>query len=434
MNSLPLLNPQIMKSVEQLDYVVTVGDVASQAGLELNLVQQGLLTLASEAGGHLHVAESGDIVFQFPRHFRAILQNKYWRLRLQSLARKIWSFAFYLIRISFGIILILSIILMFVAIAAILIAVNSKNGDSDSGGDNGPSFFFLPTDIFWIFDPGIGSGGPEKRTKRKSDGQELNFLEAVFSFLFGDGNPNQDLDERRWRDIGSLIRNTGGVITAEQAAPYLDNITIHNQETEDYILPVLARFNGFPQVTEQGGLVYTFPELQVSAKQRKLSPLAAYLKEKSWRFSKASSGQILGAIGLGSVNLVLALVLGGLLRSYGAEVADIGLVGFVQSIYYILLAYGVGFLTIPLGRYFSLQWINQGLEGRNLQRQSRVEPLLKPSPDLRHKLDYAKALVQTKVIDGDDIAYSTEQDLLQQEVERSAPIDRDWQKRLESGK
>ncbi|BFM39438.1 hypothetical protein [Synechocystis sp. LKSZ1] len=433
MNSLPVLNPQIMKSVEQLDYVVTVGDVASQAGLELNIVQQGLLTLASEAGGHLQVAESGDIVFQFPRNFRSALQNKYWRLRLQALAQKIWGFLFYLIRISFGIILILSIILMFVAIAAILIALNSKDGDNDSRGNNGPSFFFFPTDIFWIFDPGVSQGQAGQRAKGKTEDQDLNFLEAVFSFLFGDGNPNQDLEERRWRDIGTLIRNAGGVITAEQAAPYLDNVTIYNQENEDYILPVLARFNGFPQVTEQGGLVYTFPELQVSAKQRKLSSLGAYLKEKPWRFSKASSGQILGAVALGSVNIVLALVLGGLFRSYGAEVAEIGFVGFVQSIYYILLAYGVGFLAIPLGRYFSLQWLNQRLEGRNLERQGRVEPLLQPGPDLRHKLDYAKALVQTKVIDGDDIAYSTEQDLLEQEVERSAQIDHDWQKRLESG-
>ena len=52
-------DPRIMKAVEQLGYRVTVGDVAAQAGLTINLAEQGLLALASNAGGHLQVAESG---------------------------------------------------------------------------------------------------------------------------------------------------------------------------------------------------------------------------------------------------------------------------------------------------------------------------------------------------------------------------------------
>ena len=54
-------DPRIMKAVEQLGYRVTVGDVAAQVGLNINLAEQGLLALASEAGGHLQVAESGEI-------------------------------------------------------------------------------------------------------------------------------------------------------------------------------------------------------------------------------------------------------------------------------------------------------------------------------------------------------------------------------------
>ena len=83
----------------------------------------------------------------------------------------------------------------------------------------------------------------------------MNFLESVFSFLFGDGNPNYNLEEKRWQDIGAVIRNNQGAITAEQIAPYLDNVTSLNQETEDYILPVLARFNGYPQVSPEGNLI-----------------------------------------------------------------------------------------------------------------------------------------------------------------------------------
>ncbi|MFM7439733.1 MAG: hypothetical protein ACKO2V_14220, partial [Snowella sp.] len=191
------------------------------------------------------VADSGEIVFQFPKNYRTVLRNKYWRLRLQETWEKIWKVLFYIIRISFGIVLVASIILMMVAIAAILIAVNSGK-DNDSRDDGGGGFFFFPTDIFWFFTPGDSYNRYEEKSQKSKS--QMNFLESVFSFLFGDGNPNYNLEEKRWQDIGAVIRNNQGAVTAEQIAPYLDNVTILNQETEDYILPVLARFNGYPQV------------------------------------------------------------------------------------------------------------------------------------------------------------------------------------------
>ncbi|MCZ0904263.1 hypothetical protein ON021_30630, partial [Microcoleus sp. HI-ES] len=108
-------NPTIMQAVEQLGYRVTVGDVAAKAGLDVNFAQRELLTLASEAGGNLQVAESGDIAYLFPKNFRDILRNKFLRLQLQEWWQKIWRILFYLIRISFGIVLVASILLIFVA-------------------------------------------------------------------------------------------------------------------------------------------------------------------------------------------------------------------------------------------------------------------------------------------------------------------------------
>jgi flagellar basal body-associated protein FliL len=426
------LNPQIMRSVEQLDYAVTIGDVATQAGLELNVTQQGLLALASEAGGHLQVTDSGDILYQFPKNFRTILRNRFWRLRLQELWQKIWGALFYLIRISFGVILIISIIVMFLAIVAILIAVNSKDSDSNSGGDrDGGGFFFFPTDIFWIFNPSPDYNRYESRAGqgKSSSARSMNFLEAIFSFLFGDGNPNEDLEEKRWQTIGTLIRNQGGAIAAEQVAPYLDNVTSINQETEDYILPVLARFNGYPQVSDQGDLIYYFPELQVTAKKRTLTAISSYLNEKRWQFSQADSGQIMLSLGLGTVNIVLALMLGGLLRQYGAGIA---IASLIQPVYGVLLIYAISFLAIPLGRYFWLQWRNQGIDSRNQKRQAKAEWLTLPNPKFRQKLQFAEDFAAEKVITAADITYRTDEDLLTQEALQSDKIDQEWQRRLES--
>lgn len=433
-------NTQIMEAVERLNYRVTVGDVASQAGLDVNFAQQGLLTLASDANAHLQVAETGDIVYQFPRDFRNVLRNKFLRLRLKAWWDKIWNVLFYLIRISFGTLLILSIVLIFVAITILALAMSSdRDGDSGGGDRNGGGFFFIPHfwigDLFWFYDPAYSNPNvPRKRRSRDRGDSEMNFLEAVFSFLFGDGNPNADLEERRWQDIATIIRNNQGVVVAEQIAPYLDRLgSQFDVETEDYMIPVLAKFDGYPEVSPDGQLVYRFPELQVTAKRTRRQTVEPYLTERPWRFSQASSGQILLASGLGALNLVGGLMLGALLQD-GALVAELGgLVAFVASIYWILIGYGIAFLSVPLVRYFWIQWRNGKVERRNREREARALSFERVKPQLQPKLDYARQFAAETAIGTENLAYTTEKDVIEQEYEQSDKIDAEWRRRLESG-
>lgn len=419
-------NPTIMQAVEQLGYRVTVGDVATQAGLNVALANQGLLTLATEAGGHLQVSDTGDIVYLFPKNFRAILRNKYLQLRLQEWWKKLWGILFYLIRISFGIFLIVSIALITITIILIITAANSDRDSNDRGGNFSGGFFYFP-DLFWYLSPDYDTRQRERRREKSN----LNFFEAVFSFLFGDGNPNANLEERRWQEIATVIRNNQGAVVAEQIAPYLDNIGEGSaKEYEDYMLPVLTRFNGQPKVSPDGQIVYYFPELQISAAKKYRQPLSAYLEEFPWRFSAATSGQILLSAGLGIANFVGALVLLSLLRD-GTVAAQVGgLVAFVHGIYWLLLAYGTGFLVVPLIRYFWIQWRNSKIAERNRDRLSRARLLVSTDSVLQQKIAYAQQFAKEKVLGDEDLVYSTETDLLEQEVERSEQIDAEWQKRL----
>lgn len=428
-------NPKIVKSVEKLDYRVTVGDVAAQAGLELNFAQQGLLALASEAGGHLQVAESGDVVYLFPKNFRSILRNKYWQLRWQQTWQKIWRVLFYLIRISFGIILIASILLMLIAIIAIVVAMNSS--DNEGEGNNrgyGRGFgggFLVPRfwigDIFWWFDPGYNRRRRQRR-KQSPSNYQMNFLESVFSFLFGDGNPNADLEEHRWQAIGSVIRQNQGAIIGEQVAPYVDQI----DQDEDYMIPVLSRFNGYPEVSPQGEIIYYFPELQVMASSRsETSSKIGYLQEKIWNFSQANSSQITMAAGLGVLNIILAFVLETLLQD-GAIAAQLGgVVALADSLSWFLLGYGVLYLAIPLVRYFWIQRRNPKIVKGNQSREQRAIALHQPDQSLREKLAYATQFAKQKIIGDRDISYTTEDDLLDQNINNADKIDQDWQKRID---
>ena len=433
-------NATVMQAVEQLNYRVTVGDVAVKAGLDVNIAQRELLNLASEAGGHLQVAESGDIAYLFPKNFRDILRDKYLRLQLQEWWGKIWRIVFYLIRISFGLVLIASLIIIFVSIYLLIIALNSSN-NSNSGGEKSEfNFWFFSTswldDIFWLFywnhEP--YSYRQKRQNTSPDERREMNFFEAVFSFLFGDGNPNLDLEKRRWKAIAKVIRNNQGAVTAEQIAPYLDNLGKgYALEYEEYMLPVLAKFDGRPEVSPQGQIIYHFSELQTTAKKNQSHEIFPYLREYPWRFSEANSGQILLATGLGMINFVGALVLGNLFTK-AATIGKInglgGFLGFVQSIYPILLIYGIGFLTIPLIRYFWIQWRNSKIESKNIERQLRAEVLEKPDKILEEKLNYARKFTAEKVIEEGDLAYTSEKDLMEQEIEQTAKIDAEWQRKL----
>ncbi len=256
----------------------------------------------------------------------------------------------------------------------------------------------------------------------------MNFLEAVFSFLFGDGNPNYNLEDRKWSNIAATIRNNKGAIAAEQIAPYLDNLGQgYAIEYEEYMLPALARFDGRPEVSPEGQIVYHFPQLQTTATERNSEPVAAYLREMVWRFSQASSGQIMLAAGLGVVNLGGALFLGSLLTK---SAIGSGLLSLVATIYPLLLLYGVGFLTIPLIRYFWMKWKNGSIEARNEERQQRAMLLNQPDANLLQKLAYAREFAGENVLSGEDLAYSTETELTEQELEQSAKIDAEWQNRI----
>jgi hypothetical protein len=432
MNSNPTPDPAIMKAVERLDYRVTVGDVASQAGLDVNLAERGLLVLASAAGGNLQVAESGEVVYQFPKNFQEILRNKYFQLQLQEWWEKVWRVVFYLIRISFGIVLMLLILLAIAAIILIAIAAASSRGDRDDrgGGFDLPNFWISPN-FFWFFSPDYYDRPYQsRRTTRGKSTSEMNFLEAVFSFLFGDGNPNADLEEKRWQAIAAVIRNNRGAVIAEQIAPFLDEVgTGFENEYEQYMLPVLTRFNGRPEVSPDGQIVYHFPDLQTTVAEQGRRSMGTYLQEALYPFSRASRGQIFGAAALGIVLLVLAIVLnlqlaGGIILGGAADT-------FVRAIAVLSLGYSVGYLSIPVIRNFWIQRRNGKIRDRNVKRLQRARALEQADSALEHKLAYAQQFASETVIRNEDLIYTTEKDLIEQEIDRAPQIDAEWQKRLE---
>lgn len=192
-----------MDAVDSLGRRVTVGDVASKAGLKLNEAQKALQALAADTDGFLEVSDEGDVLYVFPNGYRSKLAAKSFKMKVEPLVEKGKMAAEYVVRVSFGTTLIASIVIVFTAIIAIV----SSSRDEDSRGRRGRSFnpgfnfYFSPTDLFWYWDPYYYR---RRRQVKESDGG-MNFIESVFSFVFGDGDPNLGIEEERWKLV--IIEN-----------------------------------------------------------------------------------------------------------------------------------------------------------------------------------------------------------------------------------
>ena len=88
----------------------------------------------------------------------------------------------------------------------------------------------------------------------------------------------------RWQQIATTIKANGGVVSAEQLAPYLDGDT----SDSGMVLSALAQFNGHPEVTKSGFIVYVFPDYiseHPLVQQQHEKEQESYLKEENWKFS-----------------------------------------------------------------------------------------------------------------------------------------------------
>ncbi|CAI0462254.1 unnamed protein product [Linum tenue] len=418
-----------MDAVDGCGGRVTLGDVASRAGLKLNEAQKALQALAADTDGFLEVSDEGDVLYVFPKDYRTKLAAKSFRLKIEPLVEKTKSTAEYLIRVSFGTALVASVVVVY---TTIILLLSSRSDDdrrerrSSRSYGSGFNIYFNPIDLF------------RRRRQQVDVNENMNFLESIFSFVFGDGDPNQGLEEERWKLIGKYISSNGGVVTAEELAPYLDLRTT-DMNDESYVLPVLLKFDGQPEIDEEGNILYRFPSLQRTASSQRsgrkeyvgkskrwadwVGGIQNYLEEKKLEFSKTNASERALVIGLGGLNLFGVVVLGAMMKEM--TINQGGWIQFVRSIFPLLQVYAGSFFAIPLVRWFLVSKSNAEIEKRNRLRKEFAKVLELPDISLRRKILSARDMAQKTVIGQDRIVYSTERDIIEQNVEAE-----DWERRF----
>jgi len=423
----------VLKAIDSLGRRVTPADVALKTGLPLLPVTATLNQIASETAGHMEVGEKGDVAYKFDAGF----QSRYLAKGFQETLQKIWNAVFkvgyFLVRISFGVMLILNAIIIVILVFALVMYFQSRRGDDDDGGFGGGGYsdrhgggifpfhfsffdylllrdllFGYPSRTYDRYDYGTPS------VRRSKDG---NFFFNAFSFLFGDGDPNQNHEEYKWSMIAEVIRRNKGVVTSEQLAPYLGS----EPNNDDAVLPVLVRFNGRPEVTEDGHIVYLFDEMQVTASstdsQFKLQ-LPSYLSEWTWKFTNVPPGQMIMVYVLAGFNFLGSWFL---LSQMGASVPgyENPLVAVAPLVHFLVISATL-FVLVPACRWVVLQLKNGAIAERNAKRLANAKLLESPPPEVLKKLGTAQRMsLDTRRISEDNTVFSTEKDSLEQEFDAS---------------
>lgn len=409
---------QVIKAIGELKHKVTVADVATKTGLPILKVSQTLNQVASETGGHLQVSESGDIAYKFPAGFT----NRYLTKGIQRVLKQVLQTSgkvlLYLFKISFGIMLILSLMIVVLAIFVIMFSGKSQSRDRDDGGGFDFHFGFFDylilRDIFYFTTQSTINAAYDYNRPTIKRQNKSNFLLNCFSFLFGDGNPNEGLDEKRWQLIANVIKKHGNVMTAEQLAPY----TGANPKNEDAVLPVLVRFNGQPEVTKSGNIIYTFPDFVPTTGTIQTETPPPFLREFPWRFTQVDQSSLLPVYIVAALNFFGSWYIWSYLCQHT-------LTGHIPALFNWLVVYGTLFVVIPACRFFMIQGFNQKIEQRNEQRAHYSELLIDPTPELKTKLTESRNYTtKEKQISDQDVVFTTEEDSRDQEDE----LDRKFKK------
>ncbi len=498
---------QVLEAINTLRFKVTPENVALSTSLPIATATQQLNIIAAETSAHLKVDSAGALLYEFAPGFeRAYIYdvtkqlftaNGNFFLRVLRLLVRlaigltvaaikiVLLLANFLFRAMFGILLIGSIIAIVIGIFAAIASIFDGDGPSLDIGDVGGGDLFsglsnidfghfhfdyfaydmirlLDWGYYWsdpcyyhsygysydyYYSPQANAARPltNGQSTRSDSGQNGDFVTNCFSYLFGDGHPNADLKERFWHQIGLVIKRSHGVVVAEQIAPYAGD----DSGTEDWMLPILVHFNGSPEVTDKGNILYVFPsfvrEDNLATQQLSLKPhqnmgggdqlrdlyrshlkrqadqswagpaantqnhLSRYLAERRWQFSLQGTDSSVKMASIALLNFI------GSFWFYTASASTKILVPF-HHMSIFMLAYATFLIAFPAARFFWQLCLNYSIDQRNEKRNAYARALSAPSSELKEKLNEASAHINTLLLaPTPSIVYTTEEDALEQQ-------------------
>jgi hypothetical protein len=352
---------QVRTALRGLEGRATIGDVVEATRFHTSEVEATLKELLSTYQGHLEVGEHGDLVYRFdPGMIRRDHVSLWTRVREGVKAWLTQAFKVWIM-----LMLVVYFVVFVVLVIAAFVAIMSRGNDNRRlpGGRGHGGHFRLP--MWWLF---WGRGWGRRRHYygarwARKTGAEIPFYRKVFAFVFGPDTPELTRQHRD-RSLVRLIRARRGVLTSTEMVQHTGSTVV---EAEEEMGRLMGAYGGDVRVSEDGELLYTFPDLMVSAH----GPVTAREPAPAWRRLERPL-ELTGnerkddtlIAGLNGFNLLMAALAPGFIfpaLQIGGPLAWIGLVA-------VPLAFSALFFGIPLVRRLGLKRENARRERRNVRK------------------------------------------------------------------
>jgi hypothetical protein len=171
----------------------TIADFAALTGRSLATVKQDVFALAYLTGASMDVSDDGDIHFTFSPHSKSIAMSRSFLYRVQELWRNnVFPILFGFYQVSYSVALYLSLAVVVVAITAAAIASNSTPNKQDKDQNDRKSTRHHHYHHHYHSYNNHYYHSPIMVDVSKLDRKLLfsNFFLSMYSFLFGDEDPN----------------------------------------------------------------------------------------------------------------------------------------------------------------------------------------------------------------------------------------------------
>jgi hypothetical protein len=393
---------QTIKAIRDLNNRVTVADVVATTGLSLDEVTEELNSVAAESQATLEVTNIGEVFYNFPQNFAVAYYAHGFKKILLNIWNSVFKVIFFAFRISFGVILLLSFLFIFGTILLFQTIIAAGMGASQDVGVMWQDFLGLVKRVA-VQDLVLWKKQNPDTVEVQGNSRQ-GFLLDCYSFLFGEGNPNEHLIEERWKLLAQVIRLNEGIIIAEHLPPY----TGRPADDESALFKVLSKFSGYPKLSESGQLIYVFPNMQQRSTNTSYTFMPEYVEEKFWPFSKMSTE---------TLRPVIALALGNFLGSllfwwiciYTHRVSK------PPIIFLFFAIYGSLFVVVPLIRFAVIKVLNWQIAKRNQVAKGFENLIGSPDREIRSKLEDAEKIRRDfGTTPSNAIVYTTQKDYLEQ--------------------
>lgn len=360
---------RIEKKVRQQPRL-SVQDLAAQTGLALADAENVIERLLEKYHCRLQVTAEGHIIYDFENFKLRNIQE--WKKKLQHWFETFWVYGQYGLRVWIGLFTISYFLVS--AIGLTMITGQSlglenlffedkkeKKLKSKSKKANFENIFVS----FWKSVTQWKKVGENIVEQKETEGKK-NWVEAVYQFVFGKNKPKNPLSEAQ--KTAQWISQQNGILTVEDVQ--LLTGTDRN-EAERLFSEVLVRFEGKPEVNEEGLLYGHFETLlrQTQSTNEKIGFF--YEKEEPLAVITGNTEkQNQHIVGLGAITLISSVI-------FSFDVYEnFFLLRWIPNIWlnvflgWIPLAYMIPFFSLPFVRIFQQEfWINPKIKQQNLERK-----------------------------------------------------------------